>query len=46
MVPQCFNISKNIHYLQYMKLTRANANQINSLYLDNPGSVGKKKLLF
>ena len=36
-LPLCFDTSKN-HYLQLLKLTRANANQINSLYLDNPGN--------
>lgn len=33
----CFDTSKN-HYLQVLKLTRASGNQINSMYLDNPGN--------
>lgn len=36
-LPLCFDTSKNL-YLQLLKLTRANANQINRLYLDNPGN--------
>lgn len=36
MILQFLNASNN-HYLEFTKMTRANANQRNHLYLDSPG---------